>query len=62
MGSVPSWYESFCRAPAVLRGTEPVSELKLAMTNALFYIAALSMIFFFSDFVSGYLALTRFYS
>ena len=45
--------ESFCHAAAILRGTEAVSELTRA-----FYNAALSIVFFPLDFVSGDLALT----
>ena len=46
--------ETLCSASAILRGTEPVS----ALTRA-FYFVALSIIFFFLDFVSGELALTE---
>ena len=46
--------ETISCASAILRGTERVS----ALTHA-FYIAALSIIFFPLDFVSGDLALTE---
>ena len=52
----PHGAESFCRAAAILRGTEPVS----ALTRALFILLRFLSFFFFLDFVSGDLALTGF--
>ena len=47
-----------CSALAILHGTEPVSALTRALFDS-FCIAALSIIFFFLDFVSGTLSLTE---
>ena len=50
--------ETLCSASAMLHGTEPVSALTRALFNS-FYIAALSIICFSLDLVSGDLALTE---